>query len=151
MRTTIYIFLISVLSFGCDSNGSQSKLTPVTSTLIAKDNLYGNGAEGIDQQNLVITDQGIWTDLLTQMDAVNDVSSSFSEIDIDFSEYTIIAVFDELKSSGGHSIELNIISNSEQVIVSISHTIPEGNALTVMTQPFHIVKISNSDLPIVFE
>tara|TARA_B110000114_G_scaffold133888_1_gene140372 strand:+ start:183 stop:563 length:381 start_codon:yes stop_codon:yes gene_type:complete len=123
----------------------------IESTLIAKDNLFGNGDEGIIEQNLEITDQKTFDNLISQMNTVNNVSDSFSEIDIDFSQYKVIAIFDEIRENGGHSLELNIKSNSENIIVNITDVVPEGNATTVITQPFHIVKISNSDLPIIFE
>ena len=42
--------------------------------LIAKDNLYGNGGEGISEQNLVISDQNTWIELISQMNSVNNVS-----------------------------------------------------------------------------
>lgn len=118
---------------------------------IAKDNLYGNGDEGIIEQNMVISESTSWTNLIAQMNSVNTVSDSFSETDIDFSEYRVIAVFDEIKGNGGHSLELNIRSNFENIIVSITDIVPLGNATSMITQPFHIVKILNSDLAIQFE
>jgi len=151
MRKYISIFLLSVLVLNCDSNDAQSRMINIESTLIAKDNLYGNGDEGVVQQNLVISDQSTWTALIDQMNSVNNVSDNFAEIDINFSEYMIIAVFDEIKGNGGHSLALNIRSNSEHIIVNITDLVPEGNATTVITQPFHIVKILKSDLPILFE
>ncbi|WP_303317952.1 protease complex subunit PrcB family protein [Flavivirga abyssicola] len=150
MKNILIIFL-SILVWSCISDDDNSKMTDVESTLIAKDNLYGNGAEGIIEQNLIISDQSNWNDLITQMNSVNNISDNFSETEIDFYEYKIIAVFDEIKGNGGHSLELNIVSNSENIIVNITYFAPKGNATTVITQPFHIVKIPNSDLPIIFE
>ena len=85
------------------------------------------------------------------MNSVNNVSDNFSETNINFSEYTILAVFDEIKGNGGHSLELSITSDSENIIVKVADLVPEGNATTVITQPFIIKKIQNSDLPIIFE
>ncbi|MBJ7882650.1 protease complex subunit PrcB family protein [Gelidibacter salicanalis] len=147
----VLIILLSILVLSCSSDDSNSEMTNVVSTLIAKDNLYGNGVEGITEQNLIISNQTTWNDLITQMNSVNNVSDNFTETDIDFSEHTIIAVFDEIKGNGGHNLELNIMSNSENIIVNVTDLAPEGNATTVITQPFHIVKIQNSDLPIIFE
>uniref|UniRef100_UPI004048F7A1 protease complex subunit PrcB family protein n=1 Tax=Gelidibacter sp. TaxID=2018083 RepID=UPI004048F7A1 len=151
MKKSILLILVSIFTLSCSSDDNDSELANVETTLIAKDNLYGNGAEGINEQNMVITDQNAWNDLISQMDSVNTVSDHFSETDIDFSQYQIIAVFDELKANGGHSLELNIMANSENIIVNVTDIVPEGNATTVITQPFHIVKILNSDLPILFE
>ena len=143
--------MLSIFVLSCNSDDDNSEMVNVESTLIAKDNLFGNGDEGIIEQNLEITNQNTFDNLISQMNSVNNVSDNFSEIDIDFSQYKVIAIFDEIRGNGGHSLELNIMSNSENIIVNITDVVPGGNATTVITQPFHIVKISNSDLPIIFE
>ncbi len=151
MKKNVLIILLSFFVFSCNSDDDNSKMLNIESTLISKGNLYGGGDEGIVEQNLIITDQNTWNSLITQMNSINNVSDNFSETDIDFSEYKIIAVFDGIKGNGGHNLDLNIMSNSENIIVSVTDLVPEGNANTVITQPYYIVKISSSDLPIIFE
>ncbi|NGX84303.1 hypothetical protein G3A46_08250 [Aequorivita sp. KMM 9714] len=146
----VLIILLTILVFSCNTD-DDTKIVSIQSILISKDNLYGNGGEGINKQNIVITDDGVWNDLITQMNTINNVSDNFSETEIDFSEYTVIAVFDEIKGNGGHSLELNITSNPENIMVNITDLAPNGNATTVITQPYHIVKIKKTVLPIVFE
>ncbi|MFD2541188.1 protease complex subunit PrcB family protein [Lacinutrix gracilariae] len=152
MKIKALILVLSILTFNCNSdNTTTNSEEEVASTLISKDNLYGNGDEGIAEQNMVIQNQTDWNNLLTQIDAVNTTSHTFTETDIDFSEYTIIAVFDQIRGNGGHSIDLNITSNQEVITVTVTHINPAGNAATVITQPYHIVKIEKSNLPIYFE
>ena len=151
MKKTIFIILFSILISGCRSYNNNSEIIKIEATLIAKDNLYGNGAEGINKQNLVITNKSVWNNLIAQMNAVNNVSNSFSETEIDFSKYVVIAVFDEIKANGGYSLALTITDNSENIMVNVTTIAPQGFATTVITQPFHIVKILKSDLPIIFE
>ena len=151
MKKKVLIILLSIFVLSCNPEDDNSEMVHIQSTLIAKDNLFGNGDEGIIEHNLIISDQTTWNNLIIQMNSINNVTDNFSETDIDFSEYKIIAVFDEIKGNGGHSLELDIMSNSENIIVNVTNLAPEGNAITVITQPFHIVKILNSDLPIIFE
>ena len=151
MTKNVLIILLSIFVLSCNSNDNNSGMVNIESTLISKGNLFGNGAEGIIEQNLIIADQISWNNLITQMNSANNVSNSFTETNIDFSEYTVIAVFDQIKVNGGHSLELNIISNSENIIVSVTNLGASGNATALITQPYHIVKIKNSDLPILFE
>ncbi|WP_299778710.1 hypothetical protein [uncultured Formosa sp.] len=151
MKKNILIILLCVLTFSCNSDDDTSEMTNIEFTLIAKENLFGNGNEGIAKQNLVISNQNDWNDLITQMNSENNVSDNFSEIDIDFSEFQIIAVFDEIKVNGGHILELNIMSNSENIIVNLTDLAPDGDVTSIVTQPFCIVKILKSDLPIIFE
>lgn len=151
MKKNVLIILLLILSLSCNSGDAESKMINIESTLIAKDNLYGNGAEGITEQNMVITNQSTWNDLISKMNSVNNMSDNFSETDIDFAQYKVIAVFDEIKSNGGHSVELELISNTESIIVIITELVPQGIATTVITQPFYIVKIPTSDLPVIFK
>lgn len=149
MKYLLFVFVLTFSVLSCN-NTAQSTQEPVTTTLISKGELYGNGAEGILSSQLVINDTTSWNALVDQMNSVNTVSDSFSETDINFSDFTIIAVFDEIKGNGGYGIDLTVSSNAENIAVNVTHLSPEGNAITVMTQPYHIVKIPKAVLPIVF-
>ena len=41
-----------------------------------------------------------WNNLMTQMNSVNNVTDSFSETNIDFNQFEIIAVFDSVHDNG---------------------------------------------------
>ena len=151
MKKNALIILLAIFALSCNSEEYNLEIVDIESVLITKDNLFGNGGEGIIEQNLEITSQSMWNNLISQMNSVNNVSDNFSEIDIDFSQYKVIAIFDKIKNNGGHSLELNLTGNSENIIVNINYISPKGNVLSVITQPYHIVKISNSNLPIIFE
>ncbi|MEF3077977.1 protease complex subunit PrcB family protein [Winogradskyella poriferorum] len=143
--------VILLFALNCKSAENQAKMKQENIILIGKGNLYGSGAEGVEKQNLVITTTEEWKDLLNKINAANKVSDSFSETDIDFSEYTVIAVFDEIKNSGGHSLNLAIQETKEKILVEVLRKGPNGIATSVMTQPYYIVKIPKPSLPIVFE
>ncbi|WP_461599024.1 protease complex subunit PrcB family protein [Winogradskyella sp.] len=119
--------------------------------VIGKGNLYGSGAERIDKQNLVITTSEEWKDLLNKMNSVNNVTDSFSETEIDFSKYIVITVFEEVKNTGGHSLDLIIQEAKDKILVEVLRKSPDGIATSVMTQPYFIVKILKNDLPVVFQ
>jgi len=151
MKKNALIILLAIFALSCNSEDYNLEMVDIESVLITKDNLFGNGGEGIIEQNLEITSQSMWNNLISQMNSVNNVSDNFSEIDIDFSQYKVIAIFDKIKNNGGHSLELNLTGNSENIIVNINYISPKGNVMSVITQPYHIVKIPNSNLPIIFE
>lgn len=148
MKKPLLTLLLSIFVLSCSLDNPSPYNTIIESTLIAKGNLYGDGGEKITNQNLIISNQTDWDALITQLDSVNNVSDYFTETDINFSEDMIIAIFDEKKPTAGHSIELDIRSNSENIMVEVTKTEPGDLAATVITQPFHIVKISKTDLPI---
>lgn len=143
--------VILLFALNCKSSENKAKMTKEAIVLIGKGNLYGSGSEGIEKQNLIVTSPKEWKDLLNKMNTVNKVSDSFSETDIDFSEYTVIAVFDEIKNSGGHSLNLVIQETKDKFLVKVLRKSPDGIATSVMTQPYYIVKVPKNELPIVFE
>ena len=133
------------------NDNDDDDLNPINVTEIGQNNLYGSGEENILQQNLTISDTETWNDLLDKMNTANNESDEFTETDIDFEEFVVIAVFDKIYGNGGHSIDIiKITENENKVIVKIEN-IMGGDATSIMTQPFHIVKIPKTDKLIIFE
>ena len=151
MKTKAFIILLSLFLWSCEPMDNEPNLLNFEPSVIAKDNLYGAGAEGIEEQKIIITDERTWKSLMAQMNSVNNVSDNFSETNIDFSQYVVIAVFDKVLTTGGHNLDLHVNIYPESILVKVN-TVGTGEiATTVMTQPFHIVKIPVSNLPIIFE
>ena len=145
----LFALLLTVLLQGCSSDGNQEPRV-IDAVLIGKGNLYGNGDENIPRQNVVIYNQADWNLLMQKMDTRNPVSNSFSETNIDFNAFQIIAVFDEIKGNGGHTIDITQIIENEATITVTLQNLNTGGGTSVMTQPFHIVKIPKSKKPVVF-
>ena len=118
---------------------------------IGQGSLYGAGSEGITKQNLVITDQTAWDNLVTAMNSVNNESRNFTETTIDFSKYQVLAVFDHVKGSGGWSIDMTDVTEYRDEIVVTVENLQKGDATRLITQPYHIVKMPVSDKKIVFK
>ena len=118
-------------------------------SIVAQGNL--NGRENIEKSNLIIQDNTSWENLISKMNTIKDVSDKFIETDIDFSRYTIIAVFDEVYGNGGHSIDvITVKENDFDVIVKLDRLL-KGNLASVITQPFQIIKIPKTEKQIIFE
>ncbi len=117
---------------------------------IGKGDLCCNGAQNISKQNIVITNQVDWTTLISAMNTVNNKSDEFTEIDIDFDQFQIIAAFEEIKYSGGHSIDITAVVETESSIEVQVENLKTGDITSIVTQPFHIVRIPKSDKPVVF-
>lgn len=144
----IKVFIL-VLALGLFSKCSYIEETKITPILIGVGNLMGS--ENITQQNLVVTNATQWQDLITQMDTYNPYSAAFSETNVDFDQFRVVAIFDQLYGNGGHGLEIHsIIENDTEIIVDYERLNPAGNATCVITQPFCIVKIPQSNKPVVF-
>ena len=118
---------------------------PITPILIAQDNLYGTGKE--QKQNTVITTKLEWDALLAVMSSPNPMPSLD---EIDFEQFQVIAVIDAVRSSAGWSIDITDITEYDDKIVVTYSNLSAGGIATVLTQPYHIVKISKSDKKIEF-
>lgn len=147
------LVILSTILLGlasCDTTDEQD-LSAIQPEIISKGNLYGNGGEGITQQNLSITDQETWMAIMNQMDAVNNVSDDFTQTEINFSDYQLVAIFDDIKSNGGSSLEINLLENDDNIEIGVVHINAEGNVPTVITQPYLIARIPSSDKTIIFK
>ncbi len=151
----ILLLFTGLLLVACSDDTTTAVSAPqeqnVTFQLVGKGNLYGGSSENIGQQNLVINTQTEWVALKAAMDAVNNTTYQFTQTEVDFELYQVLAIFDEVKMSGGWTIDItDIAENQENLLVNLDN-IKTGDATTVITQPFEIVKIKRTGKPIVFE
>lgn len=150
MKKIILCFLV-LLFIGCNKDELDEYPKLIEPVLIGNGSLYGNGSEGITQSNRIILNQTDWVNLITQLDSYNNVSNNFSNLNPDFSQFIIIAVFDEVRENGGHSIDIvEVMENKTNITIKIEK-LQTGGGSSVITQPFYIVEIPRTEKPIVFE
>jgi len=128
------------------SKNSKESLELIDFNMTYQGNLYGAGEEGIYESNLVIQTEHAWRELLSKMNSVNGiVLSSFTKREskrVNFDKNTVIACFDKIQNSGGHSIVIvDIEEGRDQLTVWTKKGFPSGIATSVMTQPYYIVVI----------
>ena len=151
MKKLITILVLILTIVGCSPEDDTTQTLNTTLTSIAKGNLLGAGNEGIFDWHIVVTSTEHWNSLKNQMNSVFDVTDTFTETEVDFSHYIVIAAFDEIRISSGYNIELDVIWNSENVQVSATKSYSDENLIHSPTQPFHIIRINTTDLPILFQ
>ncbi|TDE46673.1 protease complex subunit PrcB family protein [Flavobacterium rhamnosiphilum] len=152
MKPKISILFITIfIGLMTSCSKTDEDLNPLNLTAIGQNNLFGNGRENIVQQNFTISDSDSWNELLTKMNSVNNNSDGFTETNIDFANFMVIAVFDKVYGNGGHSIDIIKITETENKIIVTIDNVLKGNATAVMTQPYHIVKIRKTNKLILFE
>jgi hypothetical protein len=78
-------------------------------------------------------------------------TSNFTETNIDFNNFQLLVSIDGTRPNTGYSIDIsNVIENTTNITATVS-ILNSGNGFTVLTQPFHIVKIPKSPKPVVFQ
>ncbi|MBX2966133.1 MAG: hypothetical protein KF845_08310 [Cyclobacteriaceae bacterium] len=146
-KMALLVLSILFLTFSCEKEDDSQ---PFEVALIGKGNLQGNGAENIPRQNIVIANQGDWTALLNAMNAANDVSSTFTETNVDFKRFQIIAAFEEIRYRDGHSIDITeVVKTAGSIEVKVEN-LEKGNSTPIVIQPFHLVKVTKSNKQVVF-
>ena len=145
MRLILCTFLLVLL--GCSSTIQSSKTLnkeEIVFSTISKGTLFGNGIEGILEEKFTITNEKQWQVFLNKINSVNNVSSSFSEININFSNHNIICVFDTIRNTGGYAIEIERVfveKKNLNIVYNKKEPGPMEMVTTIITQPYHIVKI----------
>lgn len=148
LKISTLIILLFSLIISCESDNNEQEMNePISSINISKSALYGAGTEGISASNLVITNSTDWQNLITQMNSVNNTSNNFTEIDVDFNEYMLIVIILEVKNNGWEVEITEIIETTSEITISNQETEFDTS---VITQPFHIVKIPINNKPVTF-
>ncbi|MFY0603441.1 MAG: protease complex subunit PrcB family protein [Flavobacteriaceae bacterium] len=153
MKNLLYILVFIAIGCKTTAESSKDKQKELMFETVAQANLYGDGEEGIEEGNLIVKNKAEWDTLINKMDTANKVSATFKGLPIDFSKEIIICVFDKLRSSGGVTIAITKMEMNEKsvsVFYSIKKPLENQVSTSVMTQPFHIVKMKRRTENIVF-
>ncbi|TDO95423.1 protease complex subunit PrcB family protein [Flavobacterium sp. 245] len=146
----IILFLSLVLTLASCSN-DDSERSNVSFTTILQNDIYGPKDGTIPKSNRVITNETEWNALLSQLNIITQALYESPDTNVDFTKYQVIAVFDEVRHSGGYSIDItNITQSNSQITVKVEQ-LKKGGFTSVITQPFHIVKIAKSNKTVVFK
>lgn len=148
----LILLAVLILTMGCSKNSDSEPVTSFTPrtiipVLIGKSSI-SNPIPLL--QNVLISSQTEWNTLLNSMNAVNNVSINFTETNVDFSNFDVIAVFRKQYSNSSSTVDItNILENQTNRVVTIQN-LTNGISQDV-AQPFHIVKIPKSTKPVVFQ
>jgi hypothetical protein len=124
---------------------NDTTVVKVNFTTIAQGELNGH-LQYLEDTCFTITTKEKWDSLKIEMNRI----ACFTETEIDFSMYLVISVFDVIHGNGGWTIDvIDVIEYSNKIEVSVSN-LKKGNLTTVITHPFHIIKIPVSNKEIVF-
>jgi len=145
MKNLIYLILPLFVLTACTNDDNDVIANDVQFTTVGKNSL--NGGENIPQSNFVFNNQADWNNFLNQINTINNVSGTFNETNIDFNAFTVITVVDEVKTSGSEISIINVMENTNNIQIAKELTM---FATTVISQPFHIIKIPKTNKPIIF-
>jgi hypothetical protein len=150
-KFSILSFILFFVLISCSRN-EEPTFTPtnIPFTTLGKSYIITNSSINIPQQNIVITNQAQWTNLLNQMNP--HIWQPLTTTNVDFTTDIVIAVLDnnERPHTGFSITIISIIENEIHVVVDFS-TMGSQNGYAVFTQPYHIVKIPRQSKPFIFQ
>ncbi len=149
MKTKIYfsLFLMAYILFSCNKSDNEVQQTAsITPNTLAK----GATTPVLDNGNYAIDNSTNWNNLLSMFSDGVIIDNVFSETNIDFSQYMVIAVVDVGHTTGGWSIDITNISETSTNIEVTYSNLDNGDDTLIAVQPFHVVKIPKSNKPVIF-
>ena len=124
------------------------EMTNYSIKMIDEGYLTGNEGEGIGEGGMVINTQEDWNAMVAKMNSVNETMEP--EI-FDFSTMTILAYFDQIRGSGGYTVDIvSVTKDGDKLVANVQKNTPKGDQIEIMTQPYMIGFIKKTDLPILF-
>lgn len=147
MKKLFLLILPLFVLISCSNDDDDNNVIneEVVFTTIGQNSL--SGSDNVAQANHVFNNQADWNNFLDQLNGENNVSVTFTETDIDFTAYTVIAVVDAVKTSGSKIDIETVIENTNNIQVSSELTI---YSTAVISQAFHIIKIPKTSKQIIF-
>lgn len=147
--------LLLLILFSCDSDCivPNTPFTPVNINF----NIIGSGKISQTDTNMdvlpgnyVITNQNEWTVLLSKINAANPETTQSFNTNVNFNDFIVVGVFDEVRSGGANSIFVtSIIENQTQINISVG--LQTGGIMNVINQAFQLVKMPKPTKTITFQ
>jgi hypothetical protein len=147
--TCIFFILIGI---GCSTSKNTEHKTPsdMTFTILKEGNLFGAGEEGFEGGVIAAQNAEQMNFIIAKMNSINTEIKESLMSDIHFfDESMLLFVFDQVRGSGGHTLEIiDLRATKDSLITRIKNNSPNGPASTVMTQPYVVLKTQKTILPI---
>jgi len=146
MNKAVFFFLLLFSLAACEK-ASDFETRVIPFEVIAKSVCCTTNQETA-QKNEAITNQGAWENFLETL------SSPPQNIEIDFTNDMVLAVVDQIRSTGGYDVEIIEVKELENKIeVDVEYTAPRENDIVsqALTQPYHIIKIEKQSKSFLFK
>ncbi len=145
IKLSVFSLLILLIINSCVvvSLPAKPEKTLIGHEELCAGNLYGDGEEGLNEQQIIVESQEELEALLEKMSSINPNGCSDILMTIDFEEFDLIFLLDRVRGTGGYSIEVTEVSKLDELVsVEYKHITPLNTAApSVMTQPFVFVQV----------
>lgn len=144
--------LFFLASAACSTSKNNAIKTPIelSHSILKTGNLFGAGEENLLEGAIAANNMEEMNSIVLKMNSINEEIKETLVADVHFfDEEMLVFVYDKVRGSGGHTINIkSITETAEEIIIHIENIAPNGPASTVMTQPYVILKTKKSTLPV---
>lgn len=169
MKKLILITFLSLFLFNCNSDDAPSNVDPnvfpqdmIISTIIQQDVLYGLYFENFSNQKFLIEDVATWNMFKTTLNEDSGFTSGegesftdvyFSETEIDFSQFQVVAIFDIIRTNPGTNTSGVFVTSVQEFEeeIKVNYKIVYVQTFSLLSwQGYRVIKMPKSDKEIVF-
>ncbi|MDO4728682.1 MAG: hypothetical protein Q4B43_06725 [Bacteroidota bacterium] len=145
MKRILFSLLAMVLLVGCSKDDAPAVVTEqyVQYMTLLKGNESNFYSVDESEKRLVFTNSESWNEFVSLTE-----SSSLSSIEIDFNQFTVIALIEELQGNQSTLEVTTIVDNGTRLEV-VSKRL--NTFLNATSRPYHIVRIPKTTKPVVFK
>lgn len=145
MKYIISTLLILATLFSCNNDDFDNVTLSIDT--VAKGEYFPYTDTEDEKEYIVIANEIHWNNIKTKIQSTDLIESN-----IDFNTHTVIAVIDEVQSTGGYGVDIqSIVEHENEVVVGTNFTSPTNGGVTLaLTRPFHFVKINKIDKTVEF-
>ena len=153
MKKIAIAFVALLALFACseddnDYSGGNNQPANVQFTVLKDGELSG---EEVESGYYVIKTAEQWADFKGMVNSVHDAPDEFEGISVNFNVSDVLAVVDEQHNSGGFDIAITSVSRADNTATVKVVRSGDGNAATVLTQPYHVISIPKSNNEFAFD
>lgn len=148
----IAIAFVALVLFACsdDDNysGGNNEPTNIQFSVLKDGELSG---EEIENGYYVIKTAEQWAEFKGMVNSVHDAPDEFEGVSVNFNISDVLAVVDEQHNSGGFDIAITSVRRIDNTATVKVVRSGEGNAASVLTQPYHVVSVPKSNNDFTFD
>jgi hypothetical protein len=123
----IFILLILILSFGCSQDDDANSNS--TALELVKEGRFSFENEALAKHNWIIESQ---SDLDSIFSDEQNFLTYFQENPFNFNTHMMLISSDEIKTSGGYSVDIQIDRETETFIfLNVNYNSPQGSLITL--------------------
>ena len=166
MKNIILITFLSLFLFNCNSDDSPSNVDPnvfpqeMSITTIIQQNAFNViHIEIFSNQKLIIQNENAWNTFKTTMNEESGVVGAnftdiyFSETEIDFSQFQVVAIFDIIRTNPGSNTSGVFVTSVQEFedSIKVNYKIVYVQTFSLFGwQGYRVIKMPKSDKEIVF-